>query len=343
MPSPSLPSRAGGPRRRDIALAGFAGLAGLAALPASWPAAAAEPADAVRRALRATVGVSARAVDGAGSAATLGRDRRGSGVVIDAEGRVLTIGYLILEADQLELQVDGGRRYPARVLAYDVATGFGLVQPLVPMGVAPAPLADAPASAEEPLLVVSGGDDGAWSPAQLLARRDFAGYWEYHIEGALFTAPARPDHSGAGLFNARGELLGIGSLLLADAGGGPGNMFVPVSLLRPILAELLADGRSRASARPWLGLNCVEQGEAVHVVRVTADSPAAQGGVRVGDRILRIDGAEVRELATLWKRLWAGATPEREVALDIQRDGGERRLLLRSVDRASQLRRPAGV
>jgi serine protease Do len=314
----------------------------------AWPLQAADPgvdaAAALTRALRSTVGISTRAVEGAGSAATLGRDRQGSGVVIDERGHVLTIGYLLLEADAVELQTHDGRRFPARVLAYDVATGFGLLQPLVPTGLAAAPLGDPAAlGTEQPLVVASGGPDGGWSAAQLLARRAFAGYWEYHIEGALFTTPPRRDHSGAGLFNLRGELVGIGSLILADAGGAPGNMFVPVDLLRPVLAELLERGRSRASERAWLGLNCVEQGGGVQVLRVTADSPAARGGARPGDRILRIDGIEVQDLAALWKRLWAGPAVEREVMLDVERGGQARRLVLKSVDRASTLRRPAGV
>lgn len=333
--------RSTGPGWRHAVAAGL-----LAAL--TWPLGAAERADdaaaGLAQALRSTVGITTRAVEGAGSAATLGRERQGSGVVIDERGRVLTIGYLLLEADAVEVQTHEGRRFPARVLAYDVATGFGLLQPLVPIGLAAVLLGEPQAlRPEDPLLVASGGPDGGWSPAQLLARRAFAGYWEYHIEGALFTTPPRRDHSGAGLFNLRGELVGVGSLILADAGGAPGNMFVPVDLLRPILAELLERGRSRASERAWLGLNCVEQGDGVHVVRVTADSPAAQGGARPGDRILRIDGAAVQDLAALWKQLWAGPAVEREVTLDVQRDGTERRLVMRSVDRASTLRRPSGV
>lgn len=322
-------------------------LAAVLLLAAAGPGRADETADAAQalaRAMRSTVAVSTRAVEDAGSAATLGRDRQGSGIVIDERGRVLTIGYLVLEADEIELQTHEGRRYPARVLAYDVATGFGLLQPLVPTGLPPVPLGDPRAlKAADPLLVASGGPEGGWSPARLLARRDFAGFWEYHIEGALFTAPPRRDHSGAGLFNLRGELVGVGSLVLADAGGAPGNMFVPVDLLQPILAELLERGRSRASERAWLGLNCIELPGGVRVTRVTADSPAARAGVRPGDRILRLDGADVGDLAALWKRLWAGPGAEREVTLDLERDGAERRLLLRSVDRASTLRRPAGV
>ena len=328
-------------QRRPVLFGGFAGALLAPTLRAAEPL---DPAEALQRALKSTVSVQVRAVDGAGSTTTLGRDRQGSGIVIDEQGHVLTIGYLVLEADAVDLQTHDGRRFPARVLAYDVATGFGLLQPLVPTGLAPVKLGEPQAlGAETPLLVTSGGPDGGWSPARLLARRAFAGYWEYHIEGALFTTPPRRDHSGAGLFNLGGELLGVGSLILADAGGAPGNMFVPVDLLRPILAELLTMGRSRASSRAWLGLNCVEQAGAVRVARVTADSPAALGGVRPGDQILRIDGTAVQELGALWKQLWAGATPEREVTLDVQRDGQARRLVLRSVDRASTLRKPTGV
>jgi serine protease Do len=351
-PHPAASSPSG--RRRgllaSLMLVAAALLPGLASAPASANERLTDvQAQALARALQSTVAVHTRAVDGGSTAAVLGRERQGSGVVIDARGMVLTIGYLILEADEVELRTDGGRRYPARVVAYDVATGFGLVQPLVPMGLAPVPLGDVPApGGAEPLLIASGGPDGGWSAARLLARRAFSGYWEYHIEGALFTTPPRPDHSGAGLFNLRGELLGIGSLLLSDASGPeasgvPGNMFVPVDLLRPIMAELLERGRSRASDRAWLGLNCVEQGARVRVVRVNADSPAAIAGVRPGDQILRIDGTEVRELATLWKTLWSRPGAEREVLLDIRRDGDEQQLRLMAVDRAKTLRRPQGV
>jgi len=311
---------------------------------------------ALQRAADAVVGVRATAVEDARSAATLGREREGSGVVIDADGLVLTIGYLVLEAEQVELATDDGRRYPARVVAYDLATGFGLVQALVPLGLAPVPfgVAGAPLNVatdgakDEPLMVVSGGDEGAISEARLVSRRPFAGYWEYHIDGALFTAPPRRDHSGAGLFNDRGELLGIGSLFVADALGPdqprlPGNMFVPVELLKPILGELRRRGTSGASTRAWLGVNCVEHEGEVRVLRVADDSPAEAGGVRRGDRVLALDGKPVTGLAQLWLSLWTDTRAEREVRLDIERGGERMSLKLQSVDRARTLRRARGI
>jgi len=305
---------------------------------------------ALARASDAVVGLRATAVEGARSAQTLGREREGSGVVITADGLVLTIGYLVLEAENVELRPDDGRRVPARVVAYDLATGFGLVQALAPLRIEPVPFGTASAaSRDEPLMVASGGDDGTVSIARLLSRRAFSGYWEYHIDDALFTAPPRRDHSGAGLFNGRGELLGIGSLFVTDAAGpdargrSPGNMFVPVDLLKPILAEMRERGSSRASARAWMGLNCMERGGEVRVMRVNDDSPADVAGLQAGDRIMRIDGAAVGDLAALYHALWAGGAPERAVTLEILREGRPQTIVVQTVDRAKTLRRAEGV
>jgi len=320
---------------------------------------------ALQRARQAVLGVQAVAVDEARSTKTLGQARSGSGVLIGDDGLVLTIGYLVLEAEQVHLVLDDGRRVPARVLGVDLATGFGLLQalvPLGPLGVAPVLLGRPQALstlAQEPLMIASGSQDaagGVVSAAQLLSRRAFAGTWEYHIEGALFTAPPRRDHSGAGLFNAAGELVGIGSLLLPNvlpdtdpraSGTAParrsGNLFVPVDLLTPILAELRSAGFSAASRRAWLGMNCSVQDGQIRVMRVNDDSPADVAGLQAGDRILRIDGTEVARLELLWKTLWAGASPEREVTLVIERDGGRQMLTLQTVERAKTLRRAQGI
>ncbi len=327
---------------------------GLMALFALAAAVAQEAGDDARskalgRASDAVVGVRAIGVEGAASNSNLGLARQGSGVVIDSDDLVLTIGYLILEADQVQLVLDDGRELPARVIAYDQATGFGLLQSLAPTRLEPVPLGDSNAlTPDEPLMVVSGGEDGGISLARVVAQRAFSGFWEYHIDHALFTAPARSDHSGAALFNARGELLGIGSLFVHSALGDggpqfPGNMFVPVELLKPILGELRAKGMSTQSRRAWIGVNCIEQGGSVRVVRVNADGPAAIAGLRPGDRILRIDGTEVSALATLWKQLWSGGQAERTVTLDIRRGEESQRLTMKTVDRMSTLKHAQGI
>lgn len=333
-----------------VALLGaLVNVAAVAAPVASAPPGDATQAQALQRAQQAVVGVQALALPQARSNASLGRARQGSGVVIGADGLVLTIGYLILEADQVQLVIDGERQVPARVVAYDVATGFGLVQALAPLRLAPVPLGQASALAvDERLLVASGGEAGRLGIAQLVSRRPFAGYWEYALDDALYTAPARPDHSGAALINGRGELVGIGSLIVAHALGEgapplPGNLFVPIDLLPPILAELRRDGRSAASRRAWLGLNCAEVGGELRVLRVNADSPADGAGLLPGDRIVGIDGRTVGTLGALWQALWQGGVAEREVRLDILRDGEARSLSVRSIDRVQSLRRPEGI
>ncbi len=328
----------------------FTGTALAQSRPPTTEAAAIEAqARVLSQANAAVVGVRAFAVEGAGSAKTLGPIRQGSGVVIGADGLVLTIGYLILEAQNVELHLAGSRMIPARVVAYDVATGFGLLQALAPLRLPPAQLGTASTlSSEEPLMIASGGDDGDVSIARMVSRRPFSGYWEYHIDSALFTSPPRTDHSGAALFNGRGELMGIGSLIVMNALGDnhprvPGNMFVPVDLLKPILAELRERGSSRLSHRAWVGINCVEYNGQVRVTRVNEDGPAEVAGLRPGDHIVRVDGAEVSDLEALWKALWRGDTPDREVTIDVRRGEASKTFRVQAVDRMKTLRRAQGI
>ena len=323
--------------------------AGALAADMGRPSAIEAQSRALQRASESVLGLRTQALADARSLATLGRDREGSGVLIGRDGLVLTIGYLVLEAEQVELSTHDGRHVPARVVAYDQATGLGLVQALAPLGLEPAPLGEAShPMLREPLLVASGGTGGEVAMATLASRRPFSAYWEYHLDSALFTAPPRRDHAGAGLFNSQGELVGVGSLMVADATEPgtprqPGNLFVPVDLLKPVLAELLEQGRSRASLRAWLGVNCVEADGEVRVMRVADDSPADVAGLERGDRIVAIDGHPVAALAMLWKTLWATQPPERDVRLDIVREGRPMAVTVHAVDRAWTLRRSEGI
>jgi serine protease Do len=320
-----------------------------AAHAASSPPAYQSMLDALTKANQAVVGVQVVAAEGARSVETLGKQRRGSGVVIGPDGLILTIGYLMLEADAIQVVTHDDRVVPARAVGYDLATGFGLIRPLLPLRGIPAVQLGSTAQVEagEPLMAAIGGDGGDVAMTQLVSKRPFSGYWEYHIETALFTSPPIQNHSGAPLFNQRGELLGIGSLFVGNAMGDqrrmPGNMFVPVDLLKPVLAELQQTGTTRMSRRPWLGLSSAEQGGRLQIVRVSPDSPAHAAGLSAGDVVLAIDGETVATLEAFYKKLWSHGTPDVEIRLTVQQGSETRQVLLKAVDRMSTIRRPAGI
>lgn len=333
-------------RRALLLVMGAFGLA-FAATP--QPPSAQAMIEALTRANAAVVGLQVTATEGARSADTLGRRREGSGVVIGSDGLILTIGYLMLEADNIQVVTQDERTVPARAVAYDLATGFGLVKPLLPLrGITPVTLGShTDVAAGQAMMVASGGADGDVATTRLVSKRPFSGYWEYHIDAALFTSPPIPNHSGAPLFNQRGELIGIGSLFVADALGEapriPGNMFVPVDLLKPILAEMQQTGTSRQSHRPWLGLTSTEQSGRVQVVRVTAGSPAQAGGMEAGDVVLAVDGVGVATLEQFYKQLWSHANPNDEIVLTVLQGAQMKTITLRAVDRMSTMTRPAGI
>ncbi len=315
-----------------------------------------EPATAdaaLQRATRSVVGVRAQVDASAGSARTLGQRRAGTGVVIGRDGVVLTIGYLLLEAETVELITHDQRRVPARTLAYDLASGFGLVQPLVPLrGLDPVTLGASGSLVRGADAVVAMGRLPDGEPPDtvdvaVVSQRKFSGYWEYHLESALFTYPPVGAHSGAALLSPQGELLGVGSLFVANVLGDqrqiPGNMFVPVDALKPILAELRERGSSAQSRRAWLGVNSVERGDRIVVARVTRGSPADAAGIAVGDEITAIDGNPVSTLEALYKALWANPQAEREVTLTVRQAGATKAVQVRTVDRMQTLKKPSGI
>ena len=313
--------------------------------------------EAMNRASSSVVGVRVRATEGARSADTLGERRQGSGVVIDADGLILTIGYLLLEAQQIDIVTQDGKTWPATAVAYDIATGFGLLKPLIPLaGLSPVTLGSLQdLNTGDPMLAATGatgdGDSGGVSMTELISRRAFSGTWEYHIDTALFTSPpvaaGRGNHSGAPLFNVKGELMGIGSLLVMDAAGGnrrlPGNMFVPVDLLKPVLAEMQQSGSSLQSHRPWLGVTSNDRGGNVQIVRVTEDSPAEEAGLEPGQVVLAVDGDEVKTLEGFYKKLWARATPIDPVRLTVRQGDEVKTIDLKPQDRMLTLKKPAGI
>ncbi len=294
-------------------------------------------------ATNAVVGIKVKALADARSNDTLGQEREGSGVLI-RDGLVLTIGYLILEADQVELTDYQGQTVPGTVVAYDHATGFGLVKALAPIASRVARLGTVqPVTQLDRMMIVTGGEEQNISIATVVSRRAFAGYWEYLIDDAIFTSPPRLDHSGAALINQQGEIVGIGSLFVLDALTPgehlPGNMFVPVDLVQPVLDEMVRTGSQHGARRPWLGVNSLEEDGRVKVVQVNEESPAAAAGIVAGDIILSIDGQKVESLETFYQALWNRGQPGVMVVLTVLHGPTMREVPVHSIDRSDFMRK----
>jgi len=290
------------------------------------------------------VKVKSKAVANARSTRALGTQREGTGVVIDSEGLVLTIGYLITEAETVELSTADGRSFPATVVGYDNATGFGLLKALRPLPVKPVQFGQSASIGERELVLIVGFDGVA--PAYVVSRRPFVGYWEYLLEEAIYTAPATVNWSGAALLNREGKLLGIGSLVVGNAMGTraqqvPGNMFVPIDLLKPLLGDLIATGRSSARPRPWIGVNTQEVQGNVIVTRVTTEGPAEDANIRAGDVVVGIGGQSVKGQADFYIKLWKSGDAGVDIALEVLREGRVEKVTVKSIDRDRHFRTKA--
>jgi S1-C subfamily serine protease len=275
-------------------------------------------------------------------AAALGTDRVGNGIVLGTEGLVLTIGYLLMEADRVTLTTSDGRELAAHVLGTDPVTGFGLLQALEPLRRSGLPLGDSRRlRAGSPAILAGGGGRAHAAAGQVLARQRFAGYWEYLLEDAIITEPAHPHWSGAALIGAAGELMGVGSLNLQHrtaAGAVASNtLFVPSELLPPILDDL-ASGRPAHPPRPWLGLLAVETETHVLITGVSPGGPAARAELRAGDAILAVGGIAVTDLAEFYTLVWASGPAGATIPLQVLRETDVFDLEVRSADRMAMMK-----
>jgi len=314
----------------------------------SFPANLQPRADALRfdltSALRSVVMLRAAIPEDAFTASILGTERFGNGVVIRDDGLLLTIGYLITEAESIWLTTNDGTVIPGHPLAYDFASGLGLVLPLGTLGVPALPRGSAAsiATGDDVIIIGHGGRQHALD-AQVFAKREFAGFWEYVLDEAVFTTPPHPEWSGAALVGMDGRLLGIGSLFVQETIDDKpvrGNLFVPIDLIEPILPDLLARGRSSSPPRSWLGMYTGDDNGRLVVGGVATDGPADQAGVRPGDIVVDVSGKRVKDLADLFRTVWGQGPAGTQISLGLLRDGAPTRVDVRSGDRDDFLRKP---
>jgi S1-C subfamily serine protease len=297
-------------------------------------------------ALACVVGVRATVPSDAFTAETLGTERAGNGVLIRGNGLVLTIGYLITEAETIWLSLIDGRSVPGHVLGYDQETGFGLVQALAKLDMPALNLGDSSAASVGERVVVGGAGGRQRSvAARIVAKQEFAGYWEYVLDEAIFTAPAHPNWGGTALIGPAGDLIGIGSLQLQQAlerGQTQNlNMIVPIDLLKPILDDVLKFGRRTAPPRPWLGLYATEVENRLVIVGLADRGPAKRADLRTGDIVLSVAGTEVSDLAAFFRRIWAQGNAGVEVPMTIYRDGRTLEMRVKSGERDRFLKGPS--
>jgi len=288
--------------------------------------------------LAPVIALEAHVPEHARSAQSLGTVRGGTGVLIDGAGLVLTIGYLIIEADSVELLPHGlrGERVPAEVVAWDPASGLGLVRSKRPLGIAPMALGDsATLKVEDAVITASWTGETGMLPAFIVGRGPYAGYWEYLLEDALFVSPIHPAFPGAALIGLDGKLVGIGGFAHFDSGDEEevaDTVFIPIDALKPILADMLLDGRS-AVRHPWLGLYCEEVDGGLRVRRVPGDGPAAKAGILAGDRLIAVAGTPVDSLVGFYRHLWSVARPGDSIVLELRREEASIEVEVASIDR----------
>jgi serine protease Do len=290
----------------------------------------------------AIVRISVQAIPDARTSASLGAEREGSGVVIAERGLILTIGYLIVEADDVSVTDSHGHTFAAQVVAYDHNSGLGLVRTIAPLSAKPVPFGDSTRVPNgEPVMIAGAGDDGI-AFAYVVSKRAFSGSWEYALDQAIYTSPPTRNWSGAALIDQNGRLLGVGSLMVRDASDSepkiPGNMFVPIDLLKPILADLVKAGRRSGPPRPWMGVATDETQGRLVVSRVSPEGPADQAGLAVGDIILAVGDEGVRTQADFYRKVWNRGGAGTEIPLKLLQGVDVREVRVKSIDRVEYFR-----
>ncbi len=291
----------------------------------------------LKKIFESIVNIDAKIPENARTSNTLGKYREGSGVVIDSKN-ILTIGYLVLEAREITIGLFNGKKIPGKLTGYDPITGFGIVSPIIPIELKPLKIGDSDKiDIDEKLYILPFPKQGPGSEVKLVSRRPFFGWWEYYLENPIYTFPTNQSWAGSALTNTKGEVLGIGSLFIRDATSpgifSPGNMFVPVNLLKPILQDLKKYGHRKSDLKPYIGLSPIENQGKIIVSRVTIDGPSDVAGIRKNDVIISMNGNLIKSLQNFYIYLWNIGKSEALIDIIVFRDGKKINFKVRSKDR----------
>ena len=297
----------------------------------------------VERLFESIVSVRSTIPPGARTAASLGIEREGNGVAID-EKHILTIGYIIIESESIEIGLSDGRRLPAKLVGYDHTSGFGIIKSIVPLKMPPLQLGNSDnINSKQDLLMLPSPNRGAGSIVRSVSRRPFTGWWEYFVESPIYTTPPNKLWAGAPILNENGEILGIGSLFVSESVPGissPGNMSVPINLLKPILADLISSGRRKGKIQPYLGISSDDSNDQIIVTRVSKGGPAYQAGIKPQDIIVGVNGSQISNLKSFYEKVWKSGEAGVTIELRVLRSGTVMDVKVKTIDRLDYFFKP---
>ena len=291
----------------------------------------------VRRIYQSVVKIDSIVPADARTANSLGTIRGGNGIVID-DKHILTIGYIVVEAETITITLPNGGVVPAELAGYDHTTGFGILKTILPSKLTPLQIGNSDKLNKEDLLyVLPYLTEGAPSAVKMVSRRSFTGWWEYFLDKPIYTHPMNTSFAGSALINEFGELLGIGSLYVSDAAAEgvpmPGNLFVPINDLKPILNDLIVNGKRTADVKPYMGLTSNDDTGKVMVTRVNDDGPAAKAGFKENDIILKVNKINIQDTEKFYKTVWSQGGPGTLLDFEIERNNQIISLKLTTMDR----------
>ena len=271
------------------------------------------------------------------TAQSLGTVRGGNGVVID-DKHILTIGYIVVEAETITITLPDGKKFPGELIGYDHTTGFGILRTIIQSDLTPLKIGNSDQLTKEDFLyVLPYLTEGRPSAVKMVSRRSFAGWWEYFLDKPIYTYPANSSFAGSALINEYGEVLGIGSLYVGDAAAtgisSPGNMFVPINDLKPILDDLIQNGRRTKDIKPYMGLTSSDNTGQVKITRVNNNGPAAKAGFSVNDTILAVNDEKINNIEDFYKVVWSFGGPGTKLQFDIERNQEKLNIELTTMDR----------